>query len=137
MEQPLTRLDRETKGLKAFPIFTIFGWLTIMITVLIAVLVLSPTGASYWGDNAKAIRDGAEIGSPLLDQLTTIQWWPKFLVPLAILGVASFMTDIPGVHRHPQHHRPAHHRPQAGPAPHEWQISWDLRLDRAAIQQLI
>ena len=94
MAQPLSKLDRETKGLKAFPIFTVFGWLTIMVTVLVAVLVLSPTGASYWGDNAKAIRDGAEIGSPLLDQLTTIQWWPKFLVPLAIFGVASFMTGI-------------------------------------------
>ncbi len=94
MAQPLSKLDWETKGLKIFPIFTVFGWLTIMITVLIALLVLSPTGASYWGDNAKAIRDGAEIGSPLLGQLTTIQWWPKFLVSLAILGIASFMTGI-------------------------------------------
>jgi hypothetical protein len=94
MAQPLSKLDRETKGLKAFPILTAFGWLTIMITVLIGVLVLSPTGASYWGGNAKAVRDAAEIGSPLLGQLTTIQWWPKFLVPLAILGVTAFMTGI-------------------------------------------
>jgi hypothetical protein len=94
MAQQLSKMDRETKGLKAFPIFTAFGWLTIMITVLIGVLVLSSTGASYWGDNAKAVRDAAEIGSPLLGQLTTIQWWPKLLVPLAILGVATFMTGI-------------------------------------------
>ena len=98
MAQPLSKLDRETKGLKAFPILTAFGWLTIMITVLIGVLVLSPTGASYWGGNAKAVRDAAEIGSPLLGQLTTLQWWPKLLLPLAILGVASFMS----AHRHAQ-----------------------------------
>ena len=94
MTQSLSKLDRETKGLKAFPIFTAFGWLTIMIAVLIGVLVLGPTASSYWGGNAKAIRDAAEIGSPLLGQLTTLQWWPKLLVPLAILGVAAFMTGI-------------------------------------------
>lgn len=94
MAQPLSKLDRETKGLKVFPLLTLFGWLTIMIAVLIGVLVLSPTASSYWGGNAKAVRDAAEVGDPLLGQLTTLQAFPKFLVPLAILGVASFMTGI-------------------------------------------
>ena len=94
MAQPLSKLDRETKGLKAFPLLTLFGWLTIMISVLIGILILSPTAVSYWGGNAKTVRDAAEIGSPLLSQLTTIRWWPKFLIPLAILGIAAFMTGI-------------------------------------------
>lgn len=94
MAQPLSKLDRETKGLKAFPLLTLFGWLTIMISVLIGILILSPTAVSYWAGNAKTVRDAAEIGSPLLSQLTTIRWWPKFLIPLAILGIAAFMTGI-------------------------------------------
>jgi len=94
MAQPLSKLDRETKGLKAFPLLTLFGWLTIMISVLIGILILSPTAVSYWGGNAKTVRDAAEIDSPLISQLTTIRWWPKFLIPLAILGIAAFMTGI-------------------------------------------
>jgi hypothetical protein len=90
----LSKLDRETKGLKIFPLFTILGWALIGISILIGVVVLSPTAASYWGGSAKAVRDAAEVGSPLLGQLTTVQWWPKLLVPLAFLGVASFMTGI-------------------------------------------
>lgn len=94
MAQPLSKLDRETKGLKVFPLLTLFGWLTIMIAVLIGVLVLSPTANSYWGGNAKAVRDAAVVGDSLLGQLSTLQAFPKFLVPLAFLGVASFMTGI-------------------------------------------
>lgn len=90
----LSKLDRETKGLKIFPLFTILGWALIGISILIGVVVLSPTAASYWGGSAKSVRDAAEVGSPLLGQLTTVQWWPKLLVPLAFLGVASFMTGI-------------------------------------------
>jgi hypothetical protein len=94
MAQQLSKLDRETKGLKLFPLLTLLGWALIGFSVLIGVLVLSPTAAAYWGENAKAARDAAGIGSPLLGQLTTLQWWPKLLVPLAFLGVASFMTGI-------------------------------------------
>jgi hypothetical protein len=90
----LSKLDRETRGLKLFPVLTLLGWAVIGFSVLIGVLVLSPTAAAYWGENAKAARDAAGIGSPLLGQLTTLQWWPKLLVPLAFLGVASFMTGI-------------------------------------------
>ena len=38
--------------------------------------------------------DAAVVGDSLLGQLSTIQAIPKFLVPLAFLGVASFMTGI-------------------------------------------
>lgn len=94
MAQQLSKLDRETKGLKLFPFLTLLGWALIGFSVLIGVLVLSPTAAAYWGENAKAARDAAGVGSSLLGQLATLQWWPKLLVPLAFLGVASFMTGI-------------------------------------------
>ncbi len=70
------------------------GWVLIGFSILVGVLVLSPTAAGYWGANAKAIRDAAEVGTPLLAQLTTLAWWPKLLVPLTFLGVASFMLGI-------------------------------------------
>ena len=94
MAQPLAKLERETAGLKLFPLLTLLGWASIMVAVLIGLLVLSSTASSYWGGNPKAVRDAADVGSSLLSQLTTLQWWPKFLVPLAFLGVASFMTGI-------------------------------------------
>jgi hypothetical protein len=94
MALKLSKLERETKGLKLFPLFTLLGWVLIGFSILVGVIVLGPTAASYWGGNAKAIRDVAEIGTPLLGQLTTLAWWPKFLVPLTFLGVASFMLGI-------------------------------------------
>ena len=94
MAQPLSKLDRETKGLKLFPVFTLVGWLLIAISILIGVVVLAPTAVSYWGGNAKAVRDAAVIGDSLLGNLATLQSIPKILVPLAFLGVASFMTGI-------------------------------------------
>ncbi len=90
----LSKLDRETTGLKLFPLFTLMGWILIGFSILVGVLILSPTAASYWGANAKAVRDAAEVGTPLLAQLTTLAWWPKLLVPLTFLGVASFMLGI-------------------------------------------
>ncbi len=94
MATKLSKLDRETKGLKWFPLFTLMGWILIGFSILVGVLLLAPTAASYWGGNAKAIRDVAEIGTPLLAQLTTLAWWPKLLVPLAFLGVGSFVLGI-------------------------------------------
>ena len=73
----LSKLDRETKGLKVFPLFTFLGWAFIGIAVLIGVVVISSTAADYWGGNVKAVRDAAAAGSGLLGQLTTIQAVPK------------------------------------------------------------
>lgn len=94
MTAKLSKLDRETKGLKLFPLFTLMGWVLIGFSILIGVFLLSPTAASSWGASAKTVRDAAEVGSPLLAQLTTLAWWPKLLVPLTFLGVASFMLGI-------------------------------------------
>ena len=94
MSPKLSKLDRETTGLKVFPLLTLMGWVLVGFSILVGVLLLAPTAAAYWGGNAKAARDAAEIGTPLLGQLTTLAWWPKLLLPLTFLGVASFMLGI-------------------------------------------
>jgi hypothetical protein len=94
MAPKLSKLDRETTGLKVFPLFTILGWVLIGFSVLIGVAILSPTAASYWGEASKATRDAAPLGSTLLGWLSTLAWWPKLLAPLTFLGVASFMLGI-------------------------------------------
>ena len=94
MAPQLPKLNKETTGLKLFPLLTMMGWVLVGFSILIGILVLAPTAGAYWGGNAKAIRDVAEVGSPLLGQLTTLAWWPKLLLPLTILGIASFMVGI-------------------------------------------
>ena len=94
MATQLSKMKRETTGLKLFPLFTILGWVLIGFSILVLVTVLAPTAAAYWGANAKATRDAAEVGSVLLGQLTTLAWWPKLLPPLLFLGAASFMVGI-------------------------------------------
>ena len=80
--------------MKAFPLFTLLGWVLILASFLIGLVVLSATAAAYWGDNAKAVRDAAEAGSALLGQLQTLTVTPRWLEPLTFLGVAAFMTGI-------------------------------------------
>ena len=94
MSVQLPKLDKETKGLQLFHLFTLMGILLVGTAILINVLILSPTGAAYWGGNAKAARDAATVGSTLLGQLTTLAWWPKLLAPTIFFGVASFMVGI-------------------------------------------
>jgi len=80
--------------MKAFPLFTLMGWAFILTAFVIGAFVMAPTAAGYWGGNAKAVRDAAEIGSALLGQLGTLTTTPRWLEPLAFLGVASFMVGI-------------------------------------------
>lgn len=80
--------------LKAYPIFTILGWILILAAFLIGLIVLAPTASSYWGGNAKIARDAAEAGSALIGQLGTLTMIPRWLEPLAFLGVAAFMVGI-------------------------------------------
>ena len=80
--------------IKAFPLFTLLGWVLILISFLIGLVVLSTTAAGYWGGNAKAVRDAAEAGSALLGRLQTLTVTPRWLEPLTFLGVAAFMTGI-------------------------------------------
>jgi len=94
MSNQLSKLNKETTGLKLFPFFTIMGWGLVGFSLLFGVLVLGPTAADYLGGNAKSARDAAEVGTALLGQLTILGWWPKLLAPLTIMGVASFMIGI-------------------------------------------
>lgn len=94
MAPKLDRLHHETTGLKLFALFTLLGWVLIGLALIVFVAVLAPLAATYWGGNAKAVRDAAEIGRPLIAQLSTLAWWPKLLKPVIILGVASFMVGI-------------------------------------------
>ncbi len=80
--------------LKVFPIFTILGWLFISAALIVGLFVLTPTTVDYLSGNAKAVRDAAQFGTPLLAQLKTITAIPRWLEPLAFLGVASFMVGI-------------------------------------------
>jgi hypothetical protein len=92
MAPKLSKLKRETAGLKLYPLFTLMGWALIGLSILVLILIISPDGASYWGGDTKAARDAAEIGSGLLSQLTTLAWWPKLIPPLIFLGVSAFMV---------------------------------------------
>jgi hypothetical protein len=94
MTVQLSKLNRETIGLKLFPLLTLMGWVLVGFSILVGVIMLAPAAAAYWGGNAKAVRDAAGIGTPLLAQLTILAWWPKLLLPLTFLGVASFMLGI-------------------------------------------
>ena len=95
MAQPeLSKLEPETTGLKLFPVFAALSWVLIMVAVVTWLAVLGPTASSYWGGNAKEIRDAAEIGSGLLGQLTVLTSVPKWLVPLVFVAIASFMLCI-------------------------------------------
>ncbi len=80
--------------LSVYPIFTLLGWVLIGLSLIIGLFVLTPTAISYWGGNAKAVRDAAEAGSVLIGQLNTLAATPRWLEPLTFLGVASFMLGI-------------------------------------------
>lgn len=94
MAKTLQPLDRETTGLRLFHWFTLLGWILMGAGILVWAFVLAPTSASYFGQTAKAARDAAAAGSALQDQLVVLAAWPKLLLPLVFLGVASFMVGI-------------------------------------------
>ena len=80
--------------LRAYPFFTVAGWILVLTAFFIGLLVLSPNALAYLGNNAKVARDAAQPGSPLLSQLQLLEVIPHWLVPLAFLGVASFIVGI-------------------------------------------
>ena len=80
--------------LKLFPILTILGWILIMLALIIGLIVLTPTAASYFGANSKEVRDAAEAGSQLLSQISILASIPLWLEPLTFLVVAFFICGI-------------------------------------------
>jgi hypothetical protein len=80
--------------LRVFPLFSLLGWILIGLSFIIGLFLLTPTASGYWGENAKAVRDAAAVGSTLLSDLQTLAVTPRWLEPLTFLGVASFMLGI-------------------------------------------
>ncbi len=68
-------------------------WVTgmmIIAAVTIIWVVLAVVSNDYYS-NSKAVRDAAEIGSGVLSQLSSIQATKAWLLPLEILGIATFL----------------------------------------------
>ncbi len=71
-------------------------WVTgMMIIVAITVIwvVLAVVANDYYS-NSKAVRDAAEAGSGVLSQLSNIQATKAWLLPLEILGIATFLSGF-------------------------------------------
>ena len=92
----MTQANASNKSwqLKVYPLMSLLGWLLVMLAVIVGLFVLSPTAADYFGGNAKAVRDSAEVGSALQAQLATLKATPRWLEPALFVGVASFMVGI-------------------------------------------
>ncbi len=80
--------------LTVFPVFALVGWALIVFSFLVGALVLTPTAQDYWGDNPKLVRDQAQSGDPLLDDLATLNSTNRWKEPLTFIGVAAFMVGI-------------------------------------------
>ncbi len=68
-------------------------WVTgmmIIAAVTIIWVVLAVVSNDYYS-NSKAVRDAAEAGSGVLSQLSSIQATKAWLLPLEILGIATFL----------------------------------------------
>ncbi len=80
--------------MKVYPVFTVLGWIFILVAFIVGLFVLTPAAINYWSGNAKTARDAAEVGSALLRQLVVLTSTPRWLEPFIFVGVASFMLGI-------------------------------------------
>ncbi len=62
----------------------------IIAAVTIIWVVLAVVANDYYS-NSKAVRDAAEAGSGVLSQLSSIQATKAWLLPMEILGIATFL----------------------------------------------
>ncbi len=69
------------------------GGMMIIVAITVIWIVLAGLAGDYYS-NSKAIRDAAEAGSPVLSQLSNIQTTKAWLLPLEILGIASFLMGF-------------------------------------------
>lgn len=79
---------------KLAPIFTLTGFMIVMLALIIGLFVLAPTASHYFGDIVKATRDSAVKGDSLQGSLVVLTSTPHWLKPLVFFGVALFMTGI-------------------------------------------
>ncbi len=66
------------------------GGMIIIAAVTVIWVVLAFLAGDYYS-NSKAVRDAAEAGSGVLSQLSNIQATKAWLLPLEILGIATFL----------------------------------------------
>jgi len=69
------------------------GAMMIIVAITVIWIVLAGLAGDYYS-NSKAVRDAAETGSPVLSQLSNIQTTTAWLLPLEILGIASFLMGF-------------------------------------------
>ncbi len=62
----------------------------IIVAITVVWVVLAVVASDYYS-NSKAVRDAAEAGSGMLSQLQNIQATQAWLLPLEILGIATFL----------------------------------------------
>ena len=67
----------------------VVGMMVIMAITIIWVVLAVVAGDYY--SNSKAVRDAAGAGSGVLSQLSNIQATKAWLLPLEILGIATFL----------------------------------------------
>ncbi len=65
----------------------------IIVAITVIWVVLAVVASDYYS-NIKAVRDAAEDGSGVLSQLSSIQATKAWLLPLEILGIASFLSGF-------------------------------------------
>ena len=69
------------------------GGMMIIVAITVVWIVLAGLAGDYYS-NSKAVRDAAEAGSAVLSQLSAIQATKAWLLPLEILGIASFLMGF-------------------------------------------
>ncbi len=69
------------------------GGMMIIAAITVIWVVLALVAGDYYS-NSKAVRDAAEAGSGVLSQLSNIQTTKAWLLPLEILGIASFLMGF-------------------------------------------
>ncbi len=69
------------------------GGMVIIAAITVIWVVLALVAGDYYS-NSKAVRDAAEAGSGVLSQLSIIQATKAWLLPLEILGIASFLMGF-------------------------------------------
>ncbi len=69
------------------------GGMMIIVAITVIWIMLAALAGDFYS-NSKAVRDAAEAGSPVLSQLSNIQATKAWLLPLEILGIASFLMGF-------------------------------------------
>lgn len=84
----------------AFPMIAFMGWAIVLIAFLIGIVTLSPAQAEFFSD-AKAVREGAAVGSAFVDANVTRHvieaWVPQFKffgLGLGLMGITMALGVI-------------------------------------------